>query len=349
MEWVGNDGTTSETAETGNANFMNDMKSNTSNVGRGNGGNNSGLGVGHPEPTSSIAPPEDPSSKPASVDLSYSTPVSSNASHTVIALPPSTDSLASSSADSTTSYTTPLITPNQESDSLFSYTTSTGKDDFFDGPTAPPQAVPQISQSLQISYTDATIGGVDSSDTSTNRLAYSDSNTDSSNAGDFLYLTPPSVMTPSSSSSTISTTQEKKQSDKKDEKKKSSFNRADSKKDRRGTFAFQHLYGQNGSETRRLMSSLPPSTSFSFSSSIEESKQLDAWNLRFQNCLKSYGEAKTSGDLMLANMELMHLSEDFIHASRTVGKIIISEVFFFFNLKNFCFFGYFFFFLLLML
>ena len=27
-----------------------------------------------------------------------------------------------------------------------------------------------------------------------------------------------------------------------------------------------------------------------------------------------------------ANIELMHLGEDFVHASRTVGKIIISEV-----------------------
>ena len=33
-----------------------------------------------------------------------------------------------------------------------------------------------------------------------------------------------------------------------------------------------------------------------------------------------------SDDNVTANTELMHLSEDFIYASRTVGKIIISEV-----------------------
>ena len=38
-------------------------------------------------------------------------------------------------------------------------------------------------------------------------------------------------------------------------------------------------------------------------------------------------ENATAADGVVANTELMHLSEDFIHASRTVGKIIISEVY----------------------
>jgi hypothetical protein len=55
---------------------------------------------------------------------------------------------------------------------------------------------------------------------------------------------------------------------------------------------------------------------------------LDEWNLRFQMCLDriyTLHESCAFEQKMAANIELMHLSEDFVHASRTFGKIIISE------------------------
>jgi hypothetical protein len=60
-----------------------------------------------------------------------------------------------------------------------------------------------------------------------------------------------------------------------------------------------------------------------------ETVSLDAWNVRFQICLERLHRLNSSSALeerIDANIELMHLSEDFVHASRTVGKIIISEV-----------------------
>ena len=51
--------------------------------------------------------------------------------------------------------------------------------------------------------------------------------------------------------------------------------------------------------------------------------------MRFQSCLERLqaGENATAADGVVANTELMHLSEDFIYVSRSVGKIIISEVY----------------------
>ena len=59
------------------------------------------------------------------------------------------------------------------------------------------------------------------------------------------------------------------------------------------------------------------------------SDPLDAWNLRFQRCIERLQSLDASCPIeerIEANIELMHLGEDFVHASRTVGKIIISEV-----------------------
>jgi hypothetical protein len=65
--------------------------------------------------------------------------------------------------------------------------------------------------------------------------------------------------------------------------------------------------------------------------SLIESTPLDAWNVRFQKCLERLNQLENNQchleERIDANIELMHLSEDFVHASRTVGKIIISEVF----------------------
>jgi hypothetical protein len=56
---------------------------------------------------------------------------------------------------------------------------------------------------------------------------------------------------------------------------------------------------------------------------------LDEWNIRFQSCLEqlhALDDSCGASQKMITNIEIMHLSEDFVHASRTVGKIIISEV-----------------------
>ena len=65
----------------------------------------------------------------------------------------------------------------------------------------------------------------------------------------------------------------------------------------------------------------------------EGSVALDEWNQRFQACLEhlhALDESCGAEQKMIANIAIMHLSEDFVHASRTVGKIIISEVLFVF-------------------
>tara|TARA_R110002050_G_scaffold63534_1_gene138832 strand:- start:88 stop:1071 length:984 start_codon:yes stop_codon:yes gene_type:complete len=65
-------------------------------------------------------------------------------------------------------------------------------------------------------------------------------------------------------------------------------------------------------------------------STLANSQNLDEWNHRFQRCLErmhKLSEGCAMREKMVANTELMHLSEDFVHASRTVGKIIISEVY----------------------
>jgi hypothetical protein len=59
---------------------------------------------------------------------------------------------------------------------------------------------------------------------------------------------------------------------------------------------------------------------------------LHNWNTRFQKvittlqCL-SYTDDSTLNERVEANIELMHLSQDFIHSARTYGRIIISEVY----------------------
>ena len=56
------------------------------------------------------------------------------------------------------------------------------------------------------------------------------------------------------------------------------------------------------------------------------------WNTRFQNVINtlqnlSYTDDSTLQKRVEANQELMHLSQDFVHAARTYGRIIISEVY----------------------
>ena len=89
----------------------------------------------------------------------------------------------------------------------------------------------------------------------------------------------------------------------------------------------------------------------------------DRWSERFQQCLqvsnpillyiyqflfcpsfnmipqklRNLGEYSAQEEKVVANTELMHLSEDFVCASRTVGKIIISEVYLPFEDKVFSF------------
>ena len=58
--------------------------------------------------------------------------------------------------------------------------------------------------------------------------------------------------------------------------------------------------------------------------------ELTPWTKRFQACveiLTSLTPSTPIEERMKANTELMHLSDDFVHAARTFGKIIISEVF----------------------
>ena len=53
------------------------------------------------------------------------------------------------------------------------------------------------------------------------------------------------------------------------------------------------------------------------------------WNKKFQNCLenlKKRGEGGGAREKMEGSLELMQLNEDFLYASRIIGKIIISEV-----------------------
>ena len=53
------------------------------------------------------------------------------------------------------------------------------------------------------------------------------------------------------------------------------------------------------------------------------------WNIRFQTCLKKMEELDDCSELkdrVEVVTQLMHLSEDFVYASRAVGKMIISEV-----------------------
>eukprot|EP01130_Rhizamoeba_saxonica_P016324 TRINITY_DN7530_c0_g1_i1.p1 TRINITY_DN7530_c0_g1~~TRINITY_DN7530_c0_g1_i1.p1 ORF type:complete len:885 (-),score=187.58 TRINITY_DN7530_c0_g1_i1:58-2367(-) len=56
---------------------------------------------------------------------------------------------------------------------------------------------------------------------------------------------------------------------------------------------------------------------------------LSDWNRRFRTCLRRYRRLLPTANLkdrIEANLNLMHLSQDFIHAATTYGKIIISEV-----------------------
>jgi hypothetical protein len=83
-------------------------------------------------------------------------------------------------------------------------------------------------------------------------------------------------------------------------------------------------YGSDKKKGSRLVSFLIPYTA------TQQSVSLDEWNVRFQMCLERLHRLNSCSALeerIDANIELMHLSEDFVHASRTVGKIIISEVF----------------------
>jgi hypothetical protein len=54
------------------------------------------------------------------------------------------------------------------------------------------------------------------------------------------------------------------------------------------------------------------------------------WTTRFHHCVEKLSKitmASQLDDRIEANTELMHLSDDFVHAARTFGRIIISEVF----------------------
>ena len=64
------------------------------------------------------------------------------------------------------------------------------------------------------------------------------------------------------------------------------------------------------------------------------SEGLDQWNKRFQKCLNILSSLPEGCPLdvrMSANSELMHLSEDFVYASHTVGKV--RELFLYFMFK----------------
>ena len=64
--------------------------------------------------------------------------------------------------------------------------------------------------------------------------------------------------------------------------------------------------------------------------SPESPAQLFTWTRRFQECVRDVSSLTIDTrveDVMRTNTELMHLSDDFVHAARTFGKIIITEAF----------------------